>query len=92
MYYGMPVEDVNILKTLNTDVLFIWGTQDQWINTAMMDKFMANMIAAMKKYVILKYDANHGFANPSNPMGAFNETAYKDAYQKTVAYFKRKLI
>ncbi len=91
MYYGMPVEDVAILKTLNCDVLNIWGSQDQWINKAVMDKFEGNMKSAGKKLTIKAYDANHGFANPSNPMGAFNEAAYKDAYKNTVEYFRAKL-
>ena len=91
MYYGAPVEDVEKLKTLNCDVLNIWGTQDQWINKAMMDKFDANMKAAGKTLTIKPYDANHGFANPSNPMGAYNEAAYRDAYKNTVEYFKGRL-
>lgn len=91
MYYGMPVEDVNVLKTLNCDVLNIWGSQDQWINKAVMDKFEANMKAAGKKLTIKSYDANHGFANPSNPMGAFNEAAYKDAFKATTEFLKTKL-
>lgn len=91
MYYGMPVEDVAVLKTLQCDVLNIWGSQDQWINKSVMDKFEANMKLAGKNLTIKSYDANHGFANPSNPMGAFNEAAYKDAYRNTVEFFKAKL-
>jgi carboxymethylenebutenolidase len=91
MYYGMPVEDVALLKTLNCDVLNIWGSQDQWINKSVMDKFETNMKAVGKNLTIKSYDANHGFANPSNPMGAFNETAYKDAYRNTVEFLKTKL-
>lgn len=90
MYYGMPEEDVSRLKNLNSDVLNIWATQDQWINKDVMDKFKANMEAAGKNLTIESYDAGHGFANPSNPMGAFNETAYKDAEQKMVNYFKAR--
>lgn len=91
MYYGMPVEDVNILKTLQCDVLNIWGSQDQWINKSVMDKFEANMKSAGKTLTIKPYDANHGFANPSNPMGAFNEAAYKDAFKATTEFLKAKL-
>ncbi|HEY9886209.1 MAG TPA: dienelactone hydrolase family protein, partial [Vampirovibrionales bacterium] len=32
MYYGMPVKDEELLKSLNAEVLFIYGTQDEWIN------------------------------------------------------------
>lgn len=91
MYYGMPVEDVSVLKTLNCDVLDIWGSQDQWINKAVMEKFEANMKSAGKKLTIRTYDANHGFANPSNPLGAFNEEAYKDAFKASTDFLKNKL-
>ncbi|MBS1545020.1 MAG: dienelactone hydrolase family protein [Bacteroidetes bacterium] len=91
MYYGMPVEDVAKLKTLNCEVLNIWGTKDKWINKDVMDKFEKNMKDAGRKLTIKPYDADHGFANPSNPMGAFNEEAYKDAYKNTVAFFKAHL-
>lgn len=91
MYYGMPVEKVDVLKTLQCDVLNIWPTQDQWINKAVMDKFEANMKAAGKSLTIKSYDANHGFANPSNPMGNYNEAAAKDAYQNTIQFFKTRL-
>jgi carboxymethylenebutenolidase len=91
MYYGMPVEDVEKLKTLNSDVLMIWPTQDKWINKEMMDKFEANMKAAGKKVTIKPYEADHAFANPSNKMGTYNEAAAKDAYQNTLAFFKARL-
>jgi carboxymethylenebutenolidase len=91
MYYGMPVEDVEKLKTLNCDVLNIWPMKDKWINQDMMDKFADNMKAAGKSLTIKAYDADHGFANPSNPMGNYNEKAAADAYQNTLAFFKTRL-
>jgi carboxymethylenebutenolidase len=91
MYYGMPVENVDVLKKLNCDVLNIWPTQDQWINKDVMDKFDANMKAAGKNLTIKSYDANHAFANPSNLMGTYNEKAAADAYQNTLAFFKARL-
>lgn len=91
IYYGMPVEDVDRLKKLNSDVLMIWPTKDQWINKEMMDKFQANMKAAGKNLTIKPYDADHAFANPSNAMGTYNEAAAKDAYANTLAFFKARL-
>lgn len=91
VYYGMPVDDVATLKTLNTDVLGIFGIQDKWITPEVVQKFESNMKAAGKKIVVKSYDADHGFANPSNPMGAFNEAAYKDAYKNTLAFFKERV-
>jgi carboxymethylenebutenolidase len=89
MYYGMPVEDVALLKNLNCDVLNIWGTQDQWINKNVMDKFTANMKAAGKSLTIKSYAADHAFANPSNP--GHNKEFTADAYKNTLEFFKARL-
>jgi carboxymethylenebutenolidase len=86
MYYGMPEQDVNKLKTINTDVLGFFANQDQWINPKVVAQFEANMKQAGKKLTVYQYDANHGFANPSNP--AYNSDATKDAYTHTIAFLK----
>ncbi|MCZ8355095.1 MAG: dienelactone hydrolase family protein [Cyclobacteriaceae bacterium] len=91
MYYGMPEENVEKLKNLNSDVLFIFAEKDQWINKDVVSRFEQNAKAAGKNLTVKSYNAAHGFANPSNPMGAFDENAYKDAYAATVAFFKARL-
>jgi carboxymethylenebutenolidase len=91
MYYGMPVEDVEKLKTLNAPVLAIFGSKDQWINADVAKKFESNMKAAGKSLVVKTYDADHGFANPSNPLGNFDENDAKEADRETVKFFKEKL-
>lgn len=53
-----------------------------------MDKFEANMKAAGKKLTVYPYDADHAFANPSNPV--YDEEAYNDSTAKTIAYFKAR--
>lgn len=86
MYYGMPEQDVEKLKTLNAPVLGIFGNQDKWINPKVVAAFADNMKKADKKLTLYQYDANHGFANPSNP--AYNSDATKDAYAHTIAFLK----
>jgi carboxymethylenebutenolidase len=89
IYYGMPETDVNRLKNLNCDVLAIWPTQDKWINKEVMDKFEADMKTAGKKLTVKAYDADHAFANPSNPK--FNKDFTADAYKNTLDFFKTRL-
>lgn len=91
IYYGMPVEDIATLKTLNADVLGIFASREKWITPEVVQRFESNMKAAGKKIIVKNYDADHGFANPSNPMGAFDDAAYKDAYKNTVDFFKARL-
>jgi len=89
IYYGMPETDVSRLKNLSCDVLAIWPTQDKWINKDVMDKFEADMKTAGKKLTVKAYDADHAFANPSNPK--FNKDFTADAYKNTLEFFKARL-
>ncbi len=89
IYYGMPEGDVAKLKTLNCDVLDIWPTQDKWINKDVTDKFEKDMAAAGKKLTVKAYDADHAFANPSNPK--HNKEFTADAYKNTLDFFKARL-
>lgn len=90
IYYGMPEDNVDRLKTLNSDVLMLWPTKDKYINKEVVDKFEANMKTAGKKLTVKPYDADHAFANPSNTMG-YNEAAAKDAYKNTLEFLKARV-
>jgi len=87
MYYGMPEKDVAKLKTLNTDVLGIFGSQDKWINPEVVSQFQKDMAAAKKQVTIKSYDADHAFANPSNPK--FNQKFAAEAHAATVEYLRK---
>ncbi len=89
IYYGQPEDKIDRLKTLNCDVLDIWPTQDQWINKEMTENFEKNMAAAGKKLTVKSYDANHAFANPSNPK--HNKEFTADAYKNTLEFFRARL-
>jgi carboxymethylenebutenolidase len=89
MYYGMPEQDLSKLKTLNADVLGNFANKDGWINPKVVAKFADDMKATGKKLELHQYDADHGFANPSNPI--YNSEATKDAYANTLAFLKPRL-
>jgi carboxymethylenebutenolidase len=86
MYYGRPETNLERLKTINCDVIGFFGNKDQGIKTEIVDAFEQNMKAAGKNIAVYKYDAGHGFANPSNP--AFNKEATEDAHTKAIAFLK----
>lgn len=88
MYYGMPDEDVLRLKKLNSDVLGIFASQDEWINAEVLSTFEANMEEAGKTLIVYSYDADHAFANPSSPR--YVEKAAQDAYKVAIEYLKLK--
>ncbi|MBC6368260.1 dienelactone hydrolase family protein [Algoriphagus sp. AK58] len=87
MYYGMPVRDVEKLKTLNSDVLGLFATE-QYISEAIIKEFAANMETAGKKLTYKIFPAVHGFSNPSNPK--YDEAASKEAYGMAISYLKEK--
>ena len=86
MFYGRPESNVEKLKTLQCDIIGFFGNKDQSPSPAVVNDFEKNMQSAGKKLETHKYEAGHGFANPSNP--AFNEAAAADAYRKAIAFLK----
>lgn len=89
VYYGMPVKDVNQLKRLNSDVLFIYGKEDQWITQEVAQQFETNMEKAGKSVQILGFDADHAFANPSSER--YVEEAAQTANQEAFEYLQSRL-
>lgn len=89
MFYGMPEENISRLKTLSCDVLGIFAEKDEWINKDVVTKFEANMKDAGKKLIVAEYDADHAFANPSNPH--FDKEAAEDAYNKVKDFIKTRI-
>ena len=86
LYYGMPESNVEKLKTLNGPVLGIFGSKDAWITPEVAKTFESNMKAAGKSVTIKIYDADHAFANPSNPK--YDKASTEDAHQAVLALYK----
>lgn len=89
MYYGQPEKDVNRLKTINCDIIGFFGNKDQWPSPAVVDEFVKTADTAGIKLIVNRYDAGHGFANPSNPV--FNKEATEDAYGKVKEFVKARI-
>ncbi len=88
IYYGMPEKDVKKISPLNCDVLGIFGSQDKFINTDVVKEFEKNMKTAKKKLEVKIYNADHAFANPSNPHHDKAMTA--DANAVTIKFLRSK--
>ena len=88
MYYGMPEKDIEKLKALASDALFIHASQDQWITDQVVADFEKNMTSAGRTVMVSRYDANHAFANPSSPR--YNESSAKASRAVVKAYLARK--
>ena len=89
IYYGMPITDVNRLKTLRGPVLGIWANQDGWITPDKVKAFDDALTQAGVKHEFHAYDADHAFANPSG--GKYNGPAAADAWKKTRTFLAANL-
>lgn len=65
MYYGRVVTDPAQLRAIGGPLLGIFGNQDTAITPASVDEFERALSEAGVEHRLLRYDANHGFANPS---------------------------
>ncbi len=89
MYYGMPETDLEKLKTLNCDVLGLFATKDKWINPEVVKAFQNNMKKAAKNLTVMSFDADHAFANPSNPK--YDKESAAAANKAAIQFIKTKL-
>jgi carboxymethylenebutenolidase len=86
MYYGRPETNMDKLKSIQCDIIGFFGNLDQSPSPTMVNDFEKNMKEAGKNLAVNRYEAGHGFANPSNP--TYNAAAKEDAYAKAIAFFK----
>ena len=67
MYYGFPEKDPARAHRLKTDLLYIYGRQDDFIQEADVQRLGDNVRESGHQFELHSYDAVHAFANPSNP-------------------------
>lgn len=89
MYYGMPVEKANELAPLKADVLGLFARKDEWINEKVVSNFQNLAKATGKKLEVHWYDADHAFANPSNPN--YNQEVAAEANAVALGFLKEHL-
>lgn len=84
IYYGRLVTEAERLKAIRAPILGVFGTRDRGIPPDSVDAFEAGLKAAGRTARILRYDADHAFANPSNPK--YDEKNAADAWAHVLAF------
>lgn len=84
IYYGHLETDPEKLKAIKAKLLGIFGNKDKGIPPADVDKFDAALKAAGVSATIYRYDADHAFANPSNPV--YDEKNASEAWTHVLAF------
>lgn len=90
LYYGRLVEDEAALAQIQAPVLGVFGTRDRSIPEARIAAFEATMGKLKKPVRVLRYDAEHAFANPSGARyDAKNAAA---AWVEVRAFLRERLV
>lgn len=89
MYYGAPVTDVAQLKNIKAQLLGIFANKDGHIKPASVDVFEKALKEAGVAHRILRYDADHAFANPSQRV--YDSAAAEAAWREARAFLSSKL-
>jgi carboxymethylenebutenolidase len=84
IYYGQLETDPAKLAAIKARVLGIFGTRDTGIPPETVAKFEAGLKQAGVRAEIHSYDADHAFANPSNPK--YDEKSAADAWKHVLAF------
>lgn len=89
IYYGRLVTDPEQLASIRAPVLGIFGTRDRGIPPAAVDAFENAMKTAGREVRILRYDAEHAFANPSG--ARYDHEHAAAAWAQARAFLARQL-
>lgn len=89
VYYGRPITDAAALAPLKAELLGVFGSRDKSISTEKVAEFRAALTSAGKRFDIHEYDADHAFANPSNPR--YDEKNAAMAWDVARSFLKRVL-
>jgi carboxymethylenebutenolidase len=89
IYYGSPETSAEKLTRLHCPVLGIFGSKDKWLTPQVVSEFEAAMKQAKKELTIKSYDADHAFANPSNPN--YDKAATEDARNHADEFIRMRL-
>ncbi|HSD89575.1 MAG TPA: dienelactone hydrolase family protein [Kofleriaceae bacterium] len=84
MYYGQLETDPAKIGVIKGQLLGVFANRDKGIPPAQVDKFEAALKQAGVKATIYRYDADHAFANPSNPK--YDEKSAGDAWSHVLAF------
>jgi carboxymethylenebutenolidase len=89
MYYGMPESDPKKIQSITFPVLGIFAAKDGWITPEIVSKFEREMKKDNKEITVKIFDADHAFANPSNPK--HDKAATAEAHTLAIDFLRKNL-
>ncbi|WP_437631916.1 dienelactone hydrolase family protein [Sorangium sp. So ce854] len=89
LYYGRLVTDAAKLQAIKAPVLGVFGNRDEGIPPQVVNDFDKALHEAGVEHEVLRYDADHAFANPSGER--YDTKAAADAWEKVRRFLAAKL-
>jgi carboxymethylenebutenolidase len=89
LYYGQLVLDPAQLKGIRAPLLAIFGTRDRMLPAETVDEFEKALATAGVRSKVLRYEADHAFANPSG--ARYDDKAAAAAWEQTRAFLAERL-
>lgn len=89
IYYGRLVTDTEMLAPIKAHLLGVFGNRDTGIPPTAVDDFEKALKEAKVEATILRYDAEHAFANPSS--ARYDTKSAEDAWTKVRSFLKKRL-
>ncbi|MEB2310856.1 MAG: dienelactone hydrolase family protein [Sorangiineae bacterium] len=89
VYYGQVPSDPEKLAALRSPVLGIFGKKDASIPSTQLDGFERALDTLHIEHRVLRYDADHAFANPRG--AHYDKVAARDSWRHVREFFARRL-
>jgi len=89
-FYGQVPNPDAPLRNLTCPILYIYGTRDEWITLADVDRLRGALARYGKAGEVITYEAPHAFFNNSRRDTYRSEHA-KDAWTRTLAFLAQNL-
>jgi carboxymethylenebutenolidase len=88
-YYAQPLPPFEELVMIRAPLLGLHGTKEPSVSTASVDELEQALEVANVPHRVLRYDAEHGFADPNDPR--YNAWAAAAAWQEADAFLEKHL-
>ncbi len=89
VYYGQPVVDPEALRSIRAPLLAIFGSKDASIPEERVDAFQQALDEAGVRHRVLRFEAEHAFANPSGQR--YDARAAAGAWQQVQVFLENHL-
>ena len=89
-FYGQVPDPDEPLRGLACPVLYIYGTQDQWISMPDVDRLRAALARFGKAGEVITYDGPHAFFNNTRK-DTYRAEYARDAWRRTLAFLGEHL-